>query len=84
MPRFVPAHTDLTDVPAEVWAEVDAAWERSADLVADELELHFEVSVSGRVRGELRAACGGQLVSRLSASEALALACGDARLAVAA
>lgn len=84
MPRFVHAHSEPLDLPAEVLAEVDAAWERSADLVADELELHFEVSVSGRVRGELRAADGGQLVSRLSASEALALACGDAELAVAA
>jgi hypothetical protein len=81
MPRFIPTHTEL---PVDVLAEIDAAWERSADLVADELELHFEVSLSGRVRGELRAACGGELVSRLSATEALALACGDAELALAA
>ena len=84
MPRFVHADTDLLDPPAEVLAEVDAAWERAQDPVADELELHFEVSVSGRVRGELRAADGGELVSRLSASEALAIACGDAELALAA
>ncbi len=84
MPRFVHAHTPLLDLPAEVLAEVDAAWERAQDLVADELELHFDVSVSGRVRGELRAADSGELVSRLSASEALAVACGDAELAVAA
>lgn len=85
MPRFVHAvHTPLLDLPEEVLAEVDAAWERAHDPIADELELHFEVSVSGRVRGELRAAECGSLVTRLSASEALALACGDARLAVAA
>jgi hypothetical protein len=84
MPRFVHADTDLLDLPAEVLAEVDAAWERAQEPVADELELHFEVSVSGRVRGELRAAFDGALVSRLSASEALAIACGDAELALAA
>ena len=84
MPRFVPADTDLLDLPAEVLAELDAAWERAQHPVADELELHFEVSVSGRVRGELRAADDGAFVSRLSASEALAIACGDAELALAA
>ncbi len=84
MPRFVHADTDLLDLPAEVLAEVDAAWERAQHPVADELELHFEVSVSGRVRGELRAAGDGAFVSRLSASEALAIACGDAELALAA
>ena len=47
MPRFVHAHTDLPDLPAEVLDEVDAAWERAHELVAGELELHFEVSVSG-------------------------------------
>ncbi|MBE2319090.1 hypothetical protein DVA67_024155 [Solirubrobacter sp. CPCC 204708] len=82
MPRFF--HDTVPALPAEVLAEVDAAWERAHDLVADELELHFDVSVSGRVRGELRDACGGELVARLSAAEALALACGDAELALAA
>ena len=82
MSRFVHAHTPLLDLPEEVLAEVDDAWERAHELVADELELHFEVSVSGRVRGELRAAHGGELVSRLSATEALALACGDAEPAL--
>jgi hypothetical protein len=82
MPRFVPDHTPLLDLPAEVAAEVDAAWERAQDLVDDEFELHFEVSVSGRVRGELRAAWSGELVSRLSASEALLVACGDPATAI--
>jgi hypothetical protein len=83
MPRFVhAAPTPAPELPEEVLAEVDAAWERAHDLIADEVELHFEVSVSGRVRGELRAAACGSLVTRLSAAEALALACGDARLAV--
>ena len=84
MPRFTHAHDPLLSPPEHVLAEVDAAWERAQDLIAGELELHFEVSVSGRVRGELRAAADGAFVSRLSASEALAIACGDAELALAA
>ena len=65
-------------------AEVDAAWERAQDLFAGELELHF-----ARVRRRARdaASCalpGGDAVERLSATEALALACGDAALALAA
>ena len=56
MPRFVHAHDPLLNPPAEVLAEVDAAWERAQDPVADELELHFERVLSGVVRGELRAA----------------------------
>lgn len=84
MPRFVPAQSTALDLPAEVRAEIDAAWERAEDWAADDLELHFEVSVSGRVRGELRDLFGGQLVSRLSATEALAVACGDVEPAVAA
>jgi hypothetical protein len=84
MPRFVHAHAPLPDLPEEVLAEVAAAFERAHDPIADELQLHFDVSVSGRVRGELRASEGGSLVTRLSAAEALALACGDVRLAVAA
>jgi hypothetical protein len=84
MPRFVQPHTSVPVLPEEVLAEVDAAFERAHDPIADELQLHFDVSVSGRVRGELRAAEGGSLVTRLSAAEALALACGDARYAVAA
>ncbi len=85
MPRFVPAHTSVLDLPAEVLAEVDAAWERAQDLFAGELELHFNVArVSGRVSGELRVPDGGAVVERLSATEALMLACGDAELALAA
>ena len=85
MSRFAPAHTPLLDLPpAEVLAEVDAAWERAQDLFADELELHFAIgSVGGRVRCELRTT-EGEVWERLSASEALALACGDATLALAA
>jgi hypothetical protein len=84
MPRFTHAHDPLLGPPAHVLAEVDAAWERAQELVAGELELHFTRSLfGGRVAGELRIP-GGEAVERLSATEALALACGDAELALAA
>jgi hypothetical protein len=79
MTRFATlAHTPLLDPPPHVLAEVDAAWERSQDLFAGELELHFALdSATGRVSGELRTP-GGEAWERLSATEALLLACGDA------
>jgi len=76
MPLFTHDHTPLLGPPPCVQAEVDAAWERAQDLLAGELELHFELSESGPVC-ELRVP-GGATVERLSAAEALALACGDA------
>jgi hypothetical protein len=79
MPRFTQTHDPLLDPPAHVLAEVDAAWERAQDLVADELELHFVLD--GRVTGELRDPLTGEVVERLSAREALALACGDVAVA---
>ena len=77
MPRFTPAHTPLLDPPAHVLAEVDAAWERAQDLFAGELELCFAVdSLSRRISGELRVP-NGDVWERVSAGEALAIACGD-------
>lgn len=62
--------------PAEVLADVDAAWERSAAFCGDDLELHVRVGrISGRVSGELR--CEDVALERLSPSQILALACGD-------
>jgi hypothetical protein len=84
MSRFTHAHDPLLGPPAHVLAEVDAAWERAQELVAGELELHFTRSLlGGRVAGELRIP-GGEAVERLTAGEALAIACGDAALALAA
>jgi hypothetical protein len=84
MSRFTHDHDPLLSPPAHVLAEVDAAWERAQDLFADELELHFTCSSMGqRVTGELRQP-GGEVVEHLSAGEALALACGDAALVLAA
>ena len=79
MPRF---HANTADSaagpPPEVLAQIDAAWERAQELFATDLELHFEVDAGlGRVWAELRLA-DGTVAERLSASEALALACGDA------
>jgi hypothetical protein len=69
------------DVPAipppEVLAEVDAAWERASAPLEGVYGLVFEVD-AGRVRGELRLP-DGRVSERLTASQALLLACGDAR-----
>jgi hypothetical protein len=77
MSRFTLDHNTLLTPPPHVQAEVDAAWERARDLFAGELELHFDLSgLAGRLSAELRVP-GGETVERLTASEALALACGD-------
>ena len=83
MYRFAHVHTPLLDSPPPcVQAEVDAAWERAQDLIAGELELHFSVSSMARaLRCELRSV-DGSVCERVSATEALALACGDAALAL--
>ena len=77
MPRFRPTNHDLpAGPPPEVLQQIDVAWGRARELFDSQLELHFEVDAAiGRVWAELRAA-DGTLVERLSASEALALACG--------
>jgi hypothetical protein len=78
MPRFTQPHDPLLGPPAHVLAEVDAAWERAQELLAGELELHFERFLGG-ARASLRTP-DGETVARLKPSEALALACGDAAL----
>ena len=87
MPRFlVTTHELPAGPPPEVLQQIDVAWERARELFESDLELHFEVDALLReVWAELRCA-DGTLAERLSASEALALACGDApvELAVAA
>ena len=68
--------------PPEVLAEIDAAWERAQELFSDELELHFEVDRSwGQVWAELRNP-DGTVAETLSASEAVAIACGDSAAAI--
>ena len=62
--------------PPEVLAEVDAAWERSADFTGDDLDLRLRVGrISGRLSGELR--CEDAVLARLSPAQILAVACGE-------
>ena len=78
-------HDLLSGPPPEVLAEVDAAWERAQDLFADELELSFDLdTLTRRVTGSLRIPAGGPVWERLTATEALAIACGDVELVPAA
>jgi hypothetical protein len=73
----------LNGPPPEVMDEVAAAWERAQEPLMDGLELYFASEPAlGRAWGELRFD-DGELVTGISASEALAIACGDARMAVA-
>jgi hypothetical protein len=63
--------------PPEVLEEIGAAWERAQVLVDGAYELHFDSDPSlRRAWGELRRP-DGTTALRLSASEALAIACGD-------
>jgi hypothetical protein len=84
MTRFLQTSDDLpAGPPPEVLLEIDVAWERSQEMFASDLELHFEVDPhEAHVWAELRTA-DGSVVERLSASEALALACGQATPALA-
>jgi hypothetical protein len=63
--------------PPEVLEEVAAAWERAQDL---DLELAFASEPAlGRAWAELRLP-DGTVIERLSACEAVAVACGDIEL----
>ena len=79
MPRFRATTEDLQAAPPpEVLQQIGVAWERARELFDSEIQLHFRVNEEiGSVWAELRAA-DGTVVERLSASEALALACGVA------
>jgi hypothetical protein len=69
--------------PPEVLAEVAAAWERAQEPLFDDLLLSFGSEPAlGRAWGEL-VLDDGTLVERISASEALAIACGDATVVAA-
>jgi hypothetical protein len=71
------SHQPTAGPPPEVRAEIDAAWERAQALVDGAYELHFEHDRAlRRAWGELQLP-GGVPMLRLSATEALALACGD-------
>jgi hypothetical protein len=77
MPRFHAPIDAPAGPPPEVLAQIDAAWERAQELFTTDLELHFEVDRSwGRVWAELRNP-DGSVAETLSATEAVAIACGD-------
>ena len=75
------SHRFTHDLPAgpppEVLDEIDAAWERAQALV--DFEVHFETDARGRTApaAELRRP-DGTLERRMTATEAVCLACGDA------
>jgi hypothetical protein len=73
------SHADIpAGPPPEVLEEIAAAWERAQEPLFEDLLLGFSSEPAlGRAWGELRMA-DGTLVERISASEALAIACGDA------
>jgi len=76
MARSHPAYDIPLTPPAEVLAEIDAAWERASDLASDGVHLDISVGrISGRVRGRLR--LEDKILERLSPSQVLAVACGD-------
>ena len=63
--------------PPEVLDEVAAAWERAQRPLSDDLVIDFcSEPVLARAWGRLTTH-GGDVVAPLSASEALAIACGD-------
>jgi hypothetical protein len=64
--------------PPEVLAEIDEAWGRAQRPLPEGLVLDFESEpLLGRAWGVLRT-CDGTAVDRMSASDALAICCGDA------
>ena len=66
--------------PPEVLAEIDEVWERAQRPLPEGLVLDFESEPAlGRAWGVLRLS-DGTAVERIPASEALAIACGDAAL----
>jgi hypothetical protein len=62
--------------------EIDEAWERAQRTLPGDLELGFDSAPDERrAWGVLRMA-DGTLIERITASEVVALACGDAAIAV--
>jgi hypothetical protein len=78
MPRSYVTEDLPSSPPPEVLDEVFAAWERAQEPLPESLVLHFASEPAlGRAWGELKLDDGTFLAS-ISASEALAIACGDA------
>ena len=78
MPRSYVAEDLPSSPPPEVLDDVFAAWERAQEPLPESLALNFVSEPAlGRAWGELKLDDGTFLTS-ISASEALAIACGDA------
>jgi hypothetical protein len=78
MPRSYVSEELPSSPPPEVLDEVFAAWERAQEPLPESLALNFVAEPAlGRAWGELRLDDGTFLAS-ISASEGLAIACGDA------
>jgi hypothetical protein len=81
MSHSQPAHDLRSSPPPEVLDEIAAAWERAQEPPAGALELCFVCEVAlDRAWGELRLPSGERMRS-IPASEAIAIACGDALIA---
>jgi hypothetical protein len=75
--RSITVDAMTTELPHELLDEVAAAWERAQGPMFGSLQLGFDSAPSARrAWGELRLS-DGAVVTRLRASEAVALACGD-------
>jgi len=80
MPRSYVTEELPSSPPPEVLDEVFSAWERAQEPLQESLALHFVSEPAlGRAWGELELDDGTFLTS-ISASEALAIACGDAAI----
>lgn len=80
MSRFPTPPDQRPGPPPEVADALVRAWERAQVPIAGELYLRFVHDPdTRRVSGELHT-LGGEVCLRLSAAEALALACGDASI----
>ena len=80
----LPRHHDLlTGPPPEVLDEVAAAWERAQEPSPTASSCGSPPSRPWAGPGAELRLDDGELVTAISASEALAIACGDARMAVA-
>ena len=78
MPRSYVTEDLPSSPPPEVMDEVFAAWERAQEPLPESLALDFvSEPVLGRAWGELRLD-DGTFLTTISASEGLAIACGDA------
>jgi hypothetical protein len=77
VPRSRDSHVTPLGPPPEVLAQLDESWERAQEMCTGSLELHFKIDRDlSQVWAELVTA-DGTVAGTLTASEAVAIACGD-------